>query len=179
MRNRFTVIALIFLSSHAIGAQQLSKKIVQFVITHPFKAVTGNCPDVQVNGFSIKKANNVYSVAPFSVQIAIGPLTTQNKNRDSNMLEVLGYPRNQTIVGEMRAIEAHPGKNHLTGILKINGKEQPFESDFDLSENDNEVRASGEFLIKLSAFGLERPRLLALSVDDDVKIIYEFLVRME
>ncbi|MCE9599325.1 MAG: YceI family protein [Spirochaetia bacterium] len=173
----FLLTSFLVLLSSPLLSLEVSKE-VQFTIAHPLKTVTGNCNTIEILDFVPKRQGEIYSAGPFRVIIPLNGMTTGNRNRDSNMLEILGFPAVKEIVARVNPIDARIGKNKMSGTLLINGHEKPFSSDFELSES-KETTATGTIHIQLHDFGIEAPKLLLLTVQDDVIVSFKVSVTFQ
>lgn len=65
----------------------------------------------------------------------------------------------------------------VSGDLTIRGTTRPFAIVLKVSERDGAFRASGDGVVKLSTFEIERPSQLVVRTDDEVKLRLEFTAR--
>lgn len=171
---------LIFLSAFLFAAQAHAgpeRKSITYTITHPMKTVAGVCADAEVRNLTITKANNVISTGAFQVIVPISGMSSGNRNRDSTMQTILGYPAVGAWAAEIEPVTISGQSGVLQGVLRLGAKSSPLRSEFQISEENGELIVRGHFLVRLSDFQLERPKLLLLSVDDEVKVFYEFSVK--
>ncbi len=108
----------------------------------------------------------------FSVRVPIRTMTTENRNRDSNMLDTLGYPKTREIVFRANQTVIDGSQARISGVLLINGIEKNIEFSAKAEKQDADWIVSGDFTILMTDFGLERPRVLFLVVADEVKISF-------
>lgn len=170
---RISIISIIALcASQSVLAQQITQKKLDFALSHTLKSVKGTCQNVELQELSIKQEGQTYTSNAFRVVVALEGMTTGNRNRDSNMLEILGYPGAKEIVARINAVTAKPGKNRLQGTILMNGQEKPFESEFELTKSDAGVSITGTARLRLSDFSIAPPKLLLFSIDDEIEISY-------
>lgn len=173
-----SLVALLFIASlTAAGAEELVKKNITYTVSHPMKTVTGTCSGVQVRGLSIQKANNVISTGSFQVIVPVSGMSTANRNRDSTMQTLFGYPANKEWIADIESLQVTGQTGTFRGILRLGEKKAPFDSPFQLAQEHGELTARGSLVVRLSDFQIERPRLLLLAVEDEVKINYEFSIQ--
>ena len=65
----------------------------------------------------------------------------------------------------------------VTGDLSIRGTARPFTIALKVSENGDAYRASGEGMVKLSAYGIPQPSQLGVHTDDEIKLKLDFTAR--
>jgi polyisoprenoid-binding protein YceI len=73
------------------------------------------------------------------------------------------------------------GANHSTcdvaGDLSIRGTPRPFNIALKVTEDGESYRASGDGIVKLSAYGIPQPSQLGVHTDDEIKLRLEFTAR--
>lgn len=97
-------------------------------------------------------------------------LVSDNKDRDVHMHETLesnGYP---TISFKISNIKKTDEGYILGGILNLHGNLKGLELKSDITQNGNIVNLQSNFTIKMSAYGIKPPKLLFLTVRDEVDI---------
>jgi len=65
----------------------------------------------------------------------------------------------------------------VTGDLSIRGTARPFSIALKVTEDRDSYRASGDGIVKLSAYGIPQPSQLGVHTDDDIKLRLEFTAR--
>lgn len=173
----FTAALWIAAPTRAAFPEEPATKEIQFSISHPLKTVSGTCQSVLIQGFAPQNQGQEFVAAPFQVVIPIDGMTTGNRNRDSNMAEMLGYPGAKEITAKIPAVHARLGKNRLSGTVTINKIEKPFDGEFELTQNGDSFVIQGSTILHLSDFGIAPPRLLLLSIGNDVAIAYNVSFR--
>lgn len=177
MKLKSLIIFLATFAATSLYSQEyrIESKAVSFVITHPMKSVEGQCPDVTIENFSAKREGTTITVnGPFVVRIKIQTMTTGNRNRDSNMLDTLQYPQNREIVFRAERTQITQNTAQIQGSLSLNGHSLALTVPATVSSSGDSIAVDGEFQVKFSDFGLERPRLLLLSLEDTVTIKFHF-----
>ena len=154
---------------------KIGKHRVTFYVKHPFKRVAGDASSIIASGLDIRKVEGIFVLGgPVQIDTAVAGLRTGNTNRDAHMLEVLGYPQyKQVRVVLLRSRARDAGHYHLEGRITVKGVERPFAGTAAITEQKGGVvDVRGEFVIKLSEFGVERPALLFYRIEDAVRITY-------
>ncbi|HXE83018.1 MAG TPA: YceI family protein [Gemmatimonadales bacterium] len=65
----------------------------------------------------------------------------------------------------------------VTGDLSIRGTARPFSISLKVTEDRDSYRASGDGIVKLSAYGIPQPSQLGVHTDDEIKLRLEFTAR--
>jgi polyisoprenoid-binding protein YceI len=65
----------------------------------------------------------------------------------------------------------------VTGDLSIRGTSRPFTLALKVREDNGAYRASGDGVVKLSAYGIPQPSQLGVRTDDEVKLRLDFTAR--
>ncbi len=169
---------LLFFVSVSLYAEAVPvEKKILFTATHPFKSIEGHCEEIRIEALKLGfKGTLPVLQGPALLSIPLTGMKTGNSNRDSHMLEVLGYPDSKAIEGRIEKIlPAKEGdKLLLSGTLKINGIEKPFQSTATSTRSGDTIVIEGGFDVMLPDFDVEPPDLILIRVADLVKIRYRF-----
>ena len=65
----------------------------------------------------------------------------------------------------------------LAGDLVIRGTAKPFAIALKVTENNGTYRATGDSIVKLSTYGIEKPSQLGVRTEDEVKLKLDFTAR--
>jgi len=65
----------------------------------------------------------------------------------------------------------------VTGDLSIRGTARPFSISLKVTEDHDSYRASGDGVVKLSAYGIPQPSQLGVHTDDEIKLRLDFTAR--
>jgi len=103
-------------------------------------------------------------------------MDTGNQNRDSHMLEVLGYPTYKEILVEINPVKIQENTT-FEGWITIKGIRKPIKSIASIEKQNNLYIVKGKANIVLTEFQIERPSLLGLAVEDLVEVNYEFIYK--
>ena len=125
----------------------------------------------QVNGsLEYNITTNQYSC---SVAIPINTFSSGNDSRDSNMLiycKAYDFPN---VSFESKSIQVDNSSINIEGIIEFAGVKKVIKTKARLNNlQDSEFFIEGEFEILLSEFGIERPSLMFVKIEDSVKIKY-------
>lgn len=171
-------LASILLLSGSVDARDAGRIVesdVRFTADHSTKFIHGRCLDVRVEDFAGDWTDGKAALAkPFSVVILVASMSTENRNRDSTMMEMFGYPKHKEIRARFREAVMDGTTVVLTGDLEIAGKTRPLVVKGTVTDDGKSIVLAGTFAVKLSDYGLEPPRLLFLSVKDTVQVAFRF-----
>ena len=125
----------------------------------------------QVNGsLEYNITTNQYSC---SVAIPINTFSSGNDSRDSNMLiycKAYDFPN---VSFESKSIQVDKSSINIEGIIEFAGVKKVIKTKARLINlQDSVFSIEGEFEILLSEFGIERPSLMFVKIEDSVKIKY-------
>jgi len=117
--------------------------------------------------------------------VAVNTLATGMGLRDSHMRKyVFTTPDGQTpdvkFVAKTASCEKTGGNQstcQVAGDLSIRGTARPFSITMKVTESGDGYRASGDGIVKLSAYGIPQPSQLGVHTDDEVKLRLEFTAR--
>lgn len=174
MLRRLLLFSL-FLTVGALQAEVLEKSI-DFSVSHPLHEVKGTVDRIEVRNLQTSDGRSIRG--PFQIEIPYTALNTGNGNRDSHLLEILGYPEHRSILVEILEVkpvdEAHVS---LHGYLTIGGVRRPAMIPASLTVSSGVSTVEGTTAISLKEFQIEAPSLLGMAVADLVTVHFRFLIR--
>ena len=140
---------------------------IQYSVNHPLHSATAVSDDFICN---IDYNVDLHQVDKVGVAIKVSTFDSKNSNRDSNAMEAveaLKYPYVKFISS---SVTSSPGKLEIMGDLTFHGIANEI---FFIAEQKTEadkLTVQGSFTISLDAFKVERPGLLGMKIDDEVKV---------
>lgn len=141
---------------------------LSYQLRHPFHTVVGKS--------SRAEGTVAYDEAQggkVSVRAPVKSFTSGNGNRDQHMLEVLFAHRNPDVLFEadLPAGLKIPGDATLDGKVTLKGVTAPVKVTAKVSAGENGgVVVDATFSTTLSAHQIERPNLMFIAVDDELKV---------
>ena len=183
MKNFYFVILLLLLFSGNLFSQDnkalegIKSISIKFYVTHPWKNVVGVCNEPKLESLKITGNKEIPTIlSPFTVKCNLLNMKTGDSNRDSHMLEVLGYPDTKEIIFSVTSTGVDKDLNYkITGDLNIKGKTKSVNFLAKLSKEAN-ILVKGSFEILLTEFSVDRPALLFVRISDKVKIEVEIVL---
>lgn len=151
-----------------------SKSKITFFGTSNIHSFEGTVP--RFTGFVYGDSKDVRSINYMQLQFDILSFTTSNTARDENMRKMFGakeepdivFRATNILVAHDRAFADVTGKLTIRGITK-----RVVFTAFLSKQANNEVRAKGNFTIKLSDFNLKPPAPAFIRVKNDVKVKFD------
>lgn len=99
-------------------------------------------------------------------------LKSDNEKRDANMYELLNATLHPKVSFEMINVSKTNDEYTVEGNLTLNGVTTPVSSKVVIKEEGNKINLFGNFSILLSSYGMKPPKLLFLTVRDQIDITY-------
>ncbi len=78
---------------------------------------------------------------------------------------------------ECSKVSANQSTCQVAGNLTIRGTARPFSIALKVKEDGDRFHASGDSVVRLSAYGIEQPSQLGVTTSDEVKLRFEFTAR--
>lgn len=156
-------------STFAVDAQ---KSVMRYHIVHKLHQVDAEAHTAQ--GRAVMQADGSGQVM---VRSAVSAFTSGDRNRDEHMLEVTEATKFPNVILK-GTFSAPPAKSfpadetvQLMGELEFHGQKKPISIPLKLTwVNAEQVHAVGQVTISLDAYGVERPSLLFVKIEDGCRI---------
>lgn len=139
--------------------------------------------DAQSRAVEARAAVRADGLVQAMVRVPVTSFDSGNSNRDAHMAEVLEAGRLPHVVfrGVARlgpGLELPPAPWWMEGELELHGVRKPVRVPLAVERQpDGALRVTGSFEISLDAFGIERPSLLFVKVEDACKVELDLLMR--
>lgn len=104
-------------------------------------------------------------------------LISEKKDRDSNMYELLNVDKYNNISFNIKSISQVEDKYQINGDLTLNGVTKNISSLSTIINDEDKLKLDGNFSILLSNFGMKPPKLLFLTVRDQIDISYDLVIK--
>ena len=133
----------------------------------------------------IRQAGDVITIEQMEARLAVKTITTGMGLRDEHMRKYVfttadGQTPDVKFSGKQAAC-SKTGSNQstcdVTGDLSIRGTARPFSISLKVTEDHDSYRASGDGVVKLSAYGIPQPSQLGVHTDDEIKLRLDFTAR--
>jgi polyisoprenoid-binding protein YceI len=108
-------------------------------------------------------------------------MKTGDSNRDTHMMEALGFPEENEIKLEILKSEPEQEKQKykIDFAIKIKGITKELSTIAEVKETENGISVAGSFTIQLDMFRVEPPKLLFIKLNNDVQCNYKFILNVE
>jgi len=155
---------------------------VSYKLVHKFHEMTGVSRSVEAKARVLPEG---------TIQVAarakVDSFDSGNANRDAHMLEAVEGTKFPAVEVKMVAQGvALPAKfpaevkAHFKGAVVFHGVQQPQQMDAALKFSDpGHAEVVGGFALSIEAFGIERPSLVFVKVDDDLKISVDLKMKKD
>lgn len=179
------LLALLLLAAPAEGrtfAVEPAKSTVRYHIVHKFHDVTGASSTIE--GKAVLQADGKVLAM---VRVPMASFDSGERNRDSDMREAVDARAHPFVVfkgfarlgpGSVAPARSVTVETRMEGEVELHGVKKPVvvPLEIDLSP-DGTARARGSFEVSLDAFGVERPSLLFVKIDDACRIEVDLALR--
>ncbi|EPG75383.1 YceI-like domain protein [Leptospira fainei serovar Hurstbridge str. BUT 6] len=182
MNRIFGIVSLFLLLSFSSNLSsedlKLSQKTLKFTVIHPFKTVHGVCGEVNITPTTFSSgANGVQLPKAVKIEAPLKEFRSGDENRDSHILESLGFPENQSVSFSSTSIDITDGGWLVSGNLTINGVTKPVKTKANISSNNGQIEVSGKFQIKMGDYQITPPSLLFAKAKEEVEIEFSFILK--
>ena len=141
---------------------------VTYAMKHPLHAWEGVSRDVNCAALYNDETKQLESVA---VAVKLSTFDSRDANRDSHGLEVMEAIRFPTVTFSSQSIKTNTdGSMTATGKLTYHGLTKPITMQATRRDEAGKVILTGGFTYNLTDFNVERPALMGLKTEDEVKM---------
>ncbi|HET9551353.1 MAG TPA: YceI family protein [Anaeromyxobacteraceae bacterium] len=159
-----------------------SRSAVRYHVVHKFHAVTGASSAIEGKAV-VAPDGRIMAM----VRVPLASFDSGDRNRDENMRDAVGAGRHPFVVfkGVARLAGWTPAailpvreEARMEGEVELNGVKRPVTAALTVELlPDGTARARGTFAVSLEAFGVERPSLLFVKIDDACRIEVDLALR--
>ncbi len=104
-------------------------------------------------------------------------LISDNKKRDTNMLETLESDTFPKAVFEIKEVSAKGANHLLKGTMSLHGVTKPMSFEGSITQEGSKVRIKASSMMKMSDFGIKPPKMVFLTVRDQVDLSVDVLLK--
>jgi polyisoprenoid-binding protein YceI len=150
----------------------------------PALSVHGKSTSLEARG-RVRSTPRGPQLEQIEATVPVSTLATGMGLRDSHMRKYVfttgdGQTPDVKFVAKNASCEKSGGNQstcQVAGDLSIRGTARPFSITMKVTESGDGYRASGDGIVKLSAYGIPPPSQLGVHTDDEVKLRLEFTAR--
>lgn len=176
MKNTLVIILLfttIFSFVETAQTKQLSatkkESYITYQLTHPLHEIESTSKDVDCN-VSVDLSSKQFQKVDVSIDVTT--FNSGNSNRDSHAMEVIdaiSYPEVDFVSTN---ISAKGDSLKVQGKLTFHGVTKDITLSALPKWSDKKLTVSGNFVVSLTAFKIERPSLLMIPVKDELRFTF-------
>ena len=139
---------------------------VTYHLTHPLHKIEATSRDVLFDAMADMTARKLTGV---TANVDVMTFDSGNSNRDSHAMEVIDALSFPDVRFTSTAIVQTGDSAYVTGDLTFHGVTKPVVAALLLQWSNGGLRAVGRMDVSLQAFAIERPSLLMIPVEDDLR----------
>ncbi|HYE95823.1 MAG TPA: YceI family protein [Rubricoccaceae bacterium] len=122
--------------------------------------------------------------ARIRVEAPVASFDSGSRARDREMRRATEAARFPTVAFQATAVQVQRwgavaggqgGRWTLSGTLTFHGQTRPLRVEADVRYGGGVLTATGSFPVQLSAFGVERPRIVGLPIRDEITLRFEIV----
>jgi polyisoprenoid-binding protein YceI len=166
------IAALLFLAAPSTFAVDAQKSVLRYHIVHKLHQV-----DAEAHGVEGRALVQPDGTAQVMVRSPVTAFRSGDRNRDEHMLEVIEGSKFPSVIlkgtFKLPATKTYPAEQEVTleGELEFHGQKKPISVPLKLSwSSADAVHAVAQTTISLDAYGIERPALLFVKIEDGCRI---------
>ncbi len=177
MLKKSSLVLILFLASTSFIFSQVKKlqaikneSFITYKLTHPLHEIESTSKDAYCVTDVDEKTKQVKAVA---VQVDVTSFDSGNSNRDSHameVVEVISYPDAQFISS---SVTQKGDSLQIWGKLTFHGVTKDIYLHAFSNWSNNQLIVTGGFDISLTEFHIQRPTLLLIPVNDDLKFTFK------
>ncbi|MDD3055136.1 MAG: YceI family protein [Aliarcobacter sp.] len=99
-------------------------------------------------------------------------LISDKKSRDEHMYELLQVEKFKTISFDIKSITKNESDYEIKGALTLNGVTKNIKAKIIINQQNNQISLNGGFSFNLTDFNLEPPKMMFLTVRNQIDITY-------
>lgn len=112
------------------------------------------------------------------IEVSMTDLISDNKKRDSNMQETLESATFPKAAFDIKEVAAKGGNNYLLkGTMSMHGVTKPMSFEGAITQEGSKVRIKASSMMKMSDFGIKPPKMVFLTVRDQVDLSVDVLLK--
>lgn len=180
MKRIVLISAVLLVTAVAIAAKPAPVKLfcdksnstITYAMNHLLHSWTGTSSEINSVILTDEDRNNISQVA---VSVKISSFDSKNANRDSHMMEATEALKYPSITFSSKSIQQDGNKLSVTGTLSFHGVNRDITFEAEKNNKKNKIKVTGGFDIKMTDFNIEKPTLMGVATDDDIKITFDVL----
>tara|TARA_X000000368_G_scaffold160763_1_gene126714 strand:+ start:366 stop:890 length:525 start_codon:yes stop_codon:yes gene_type:complete len=110
------------------------------------------------------------SISNIGIVAKVSDFKSGNSSLDSNSLRVLDALQFPNVIFKSTAVNQEDGQIIFEGLMNFHGIEKEFSILAEVTQLNEVTQLSGEFIVSLTDFLVERPSLLTRKIDDEINL---------
>lgn len=180
MKRLIIISAILFVHTLVFAANPAPVKLfadkshstITYAMNHLLHSWTGTSKDVNS---VILTDENKKTISQVAVSVKISSFDSKNANRDSHMMEVTEALKYPDITFSSKSITQDGNKLSVEGTLSFHGVNKDISFEAEEIKNKNKIEVTGGFDVNMTDFNIERPTLMGVATDDEIKITFDVL----
>ena len=145
------------------------ESFLTYKLIHPLHEVEATSKDVDCM-IDYNDATKTIQSTTFSADVS--SFDSGNSNRDSHAMEVLDALTYPTVSFQSKSITTSGMNLTVSGDLTFHGQTKPVDFIATTSSGNNKLTVQGAANVSLTAFGIDRPSLMMIPVQDTLRISF-------
>ena len=112
-----------------------------------------------------------------TIEVSMVDLISDNKKRDTNMQETLESDTFPKAVFEIKEVSLKGTSHLLKGTMNLHGVIKPMSFEGTIVQEGTKIRIKASSMMKMSDFGIKPPKMVFLTVRDQVDISVDVLLK--
>ena len=143
---------------------------IQYTVNHPLHGATAVSNDFVCN---IDYNPELKQIGKVAVSAKVSAFDSKNSNRDSNAMEAVEAIKFPTVKFISSAVNSSSGKLEVKGNLTFHGITKEISFNAEQKTEGNKLTVQGSFPVSLDAYKVEKPSLLGMKIDDEIKVEFK------
>lgn len=149
------------------------KSTIVYAMSHPMHKWEGVSRDVAC----VMVVGDDQRIESVATAAKVSSFDSQNANRDSHALEALDALKYPKVTFVSNDVQQQDNNLTIKGNLTFHGVTKPIVIQAVRKEGNGQTSINGDFVIKLSDYKVERPSLMMVPVDEEVKLQFNMVFR--
>ena len=143
------------------------KSFITYHMVHPMHSWDGTSKEVDGVVQYDDKTNKISKVA---IVAKVSTFDSKNSNRDSHMMEVTEAIKYPTVSFVSSAVVEEGSTVDVNGTISFHGVSKPIHFTAKETVNGKRKIISGEFVLLLEDFAIERPSMMMMKTENEMKM---------
>lgn len=152
-----------------------SKSFINYHMSHPMHNWDGTSKDI--DGI-VQYEDNSKKINKVVISVKISSFDSKNSNRDAHMLEITDAIKYPSVTFVSTTIKEEGSNVDISGIINFHGVNKPIHFIGNEIVVNNKKIINGEFIVLLEDFKIERPSMMLMKTDNEMKMNFSVEYQM-